>query len=298
MKALPSKFTKVKTSLFGFKFVLGSAYANPAGLFFFMSPPTRKGGQERENPMRKILFVIALMSAGRVWAIAPIGPAASTLEKGQLELGFDYAHTKVDDLSVDATIKVLGLTFSEDLRSDGKVNGYWANVGYGLVDPLDIFLRLGAADLDSAGTEFAWGLGVRATVAESERLDWGVLAQMSWSGGTQEETILDPTLGPVWGRDDFDFAALQIAAGPVYKGDGVSVYGGPLLYWLWSDSHGTAIILNSGTAIDGSVDAESGLEFGGYVGLSVDLADNLAVQTEAQFAAHIQTLACSLICRF
>jgi len=34
MKAPPSKFIKVKTSLFGFKFALGGAYANPAGLFF------------------------------------------------------------------------------------------------------------------------------------------------------------------------------------------------------------------------------------------------------------------------
>jgi len=48
MKAPPSKFIKVKTSLFGFKFALGGAYANPAGLFF-LSRKTQVEGHERRK---------------------------------------------------------------------------------------------------------------------------------------------------------------------------------------------------------------------------------------------------------
>ncbi len=249
--------------------------------------------------MRKLLFMIALMSAGRVLAVAPIGPAASTLEKGQLELGFDFARTKFDDLPMDVTFKgPLRSLGSVDTPLNAYMNGYWANVGYGLVDPLDVFLRLGAVDLDSAGAQVAWGLGVRATVAESKRLDWGVLAQVTWFGGTESETTLDPTFGPVWGRWNLDFAALQIAAGPVYKGDGFSVYGGPFLYWLRGDGDMTIIRLSDGATVKNRFDMESDILFGGYVGLLLDLAENLSIGAEAQLAADSQTFALSLTCRF
>jgi len=263
-----------------------------------MSPPTRKGGQERENAMRKLLFVIALMSAGRVWAIAPIGPAASTLEKGQLEVGFDYAHTKFDDLPIDATLKSLVSTWSRELSMDDTANGYWAKVGYGLLDPLDIFLRFGAADLEDADAEFAWGLGARATVIESEHLDWGLLAQATWFASTYEGTrSLDP-YGPIWEREDFDYAVFQIAAGPVYKADGVSVYGGPFLYWLRFDGDARMIVLSDGTTFNATADAESDVEFGAYVGLLVDLGDALSVGAEAQLATHSQTFCFNVTCRF
>lgn len=263
-----------------------------------MSPPTRKGGQERENPMKKLLFVIALMSAGRVWAVAPIGPAASTLEKGQLELGFDYAHTKFDDLPMDVTFRAWrGSLGSYEFLLDGKMDGYWAKVGYGLADPLDIFLRLGVADLEVTGAEFAWGLGSRLTIAESERLDWGVLAQVNWFGATQEGTIQTLSLGPAWSGFDLDYTALQIAAGPVYKGDGLSIYGGPFLYWLRIDGDAILILLN-GARIGGPIDYESDVRFGGYVGLSAELADHLSIGAEAQLAADSQTFAFDLTWRF
>ncbi len=250
--------------------------------------------------MRKLLFVIALMSAGRVWAIAPIGPAASTLEKGQLELGFDYARTKFDELPMDFTFEaLLGSTGSVELPLDGRMHAYWTKVSYGLVDPLDVFLRLGVAtEVDSISADYAWGLGVRATVAESERLDWGVLAQVNWFGTGEEGIFWDPTSGLVWGSEDLDYTALQIAAGPVYKGDGFSVYGGPFLYWLRGDGDMIYIELSNGATISGPFDVESDILFGGYVGLLLDLAENLSVRAEAQLAADIQTFAFGLTCRF
>jgi len=257
--------------------------------------------------MRKLLFVIALMSAGQVWAIAPIGPAASTLEKGQLELGFDYAHTEFRDLPMNVTVKVLGSTVPDSqyhptaakkLPMDETVNGYWAEVGYGLLDPLDVFLRLGVMDLEFENPEFGCGLGGRVTIAESERLDWGLLAQASWFDSTYEQTIWIPELGLVRARDDLNFAAVQIAAGPVYKGEGFSVYGGPFLYWLRLDGDETLVVLSDGATINATVDVESDVRFGVYVGLSADLADDLSVRAEAQLAADSQTFAFGLICRF
>lgn len=246
--------------------------------------------------MKKIIFTILLLAAGRLYAISPIGPAASTLQKGQWDLGFDYAHTQFDDMPMDVTIKILGLAVSEKIPLSDDVDGCWAKVGYGLVDRADIFLRLGAADVGSTGGRFAWGLGGRATILKSERLDWGLLAQVNWFSGADEETVLDPILGPLWGRTDWDLTILQIAAGPVYKGDGFSVYGGPFLNWL---SGGGDITLNDGvTTLDGTFDMESDLQFGGYVGFSLAITDNVAVNAEAQFAEHTKAVSLGLKYQF
>ena len=246
--------------------------------------------------MKKTSIVILVLAAGRLYAFAPIGPAVSSLEHRQVECGFEYADTKVDDLPVDFTFKLLGLKGSAEMPLSYDTDGYWAKLGYGLIDQADIFLRLGAADLDSSGMEFAWGLGGRATIVESERLDWGLLAQVNWFSGDDEGTIQDETFGLVSYSGDLSLRAIQIAAGPVYKGDGFSVYGGPFLYWIEGDGD---IMLDYGnTTFGATFDVESDLQLGGYVGLSLDVKDNAAFTAEYQFAEHCRAFGCSLIYRF
>ena len=246
--------------------------------------------------MKKTSIVILVLAAGRLYAIAPIGPAASTLEHRQVECGFEYANTKLDDLPVDFTFKLLGLTGSAEMPLSYDTDVYWAKLGYGLIDQADVFLRLGAADLDSSGMEFAWGLGVRATIVETERLDCGLVAQVNWFSGDDEGTIQDETFGLVSYSGDLSLRAIQIAAGPVYKGDGFSVYGGPFVYWIKGD--GDIMLGDGNTTFGATFDVESDPRVGGYVGLSVAVKDNVNLAAEYQFAEHGRAFGCSLIYRF
>ncbi|MBA7521440.1 hypothetical protein ES705_13547 [subsurface metagenome] len=246
--------------------------------------------------MKRIIIAILVLTTGRLYAISPIGPAASILEQGQAESGFEYAYTKVDGLTFDATAEVFGLKVGGTVPLSDDMKACFLKAGYGLEDRGDIFLRLGAADVESTGTEFAWGLGGRITVVGSERLDWGLLAQVNWFGAEDAGTIRDETFGLVSYRGDLSFTVAQIAAGPVYKGDGFSVYGGPFVYWVKGDGD---ITVDDGTySIRASVDAESDVKAGGYVGLSAAIRPNISINAEYQLADHSRAFACGLTWRY
>jgi len=95
--------------------------------------------QERIAVMKKIVIAILVLSAGRLYAIAPIGPAASVLDRGQLELGFDYAHTRIDDMPLDYTVEVFGLRAGATVPVSDDVDACFAGIGYGLNDRLTYF---------------------------------------------------------------------------------------------------------------------------------------------------------------
>ena len=253
-------------------------------------------GQERIVAMKKTIIAILVLSAGRLYAFAPIGPAASSLDKGQFGCGFEYGHTKFDDMPLDFTAEVLGLKTGGTIPMSGDLDTYFARIGYGLSDRFDIFLRLGAAGFDTGDTEFAWGLGGRATIVKSERLDWGLSAQVHWLSSDDEGTIQDETMGPIPYKGDLNLRAIQIAAGPVYKADGFSVYGGPFVYWVKGD--GDITLSFEAIPVGTSFDVETDQRFGGYVGLSVDIKDNIAITTEYQYAEHYRAFSFGLLCRF
>ena len=261
-----------------------------------MPADTQGCGQERIVAMKKTIIVILFLAAGRLYAIAPIGPAASILDKGQFSCGFVYDHTKADDLPCDMSEEMLGQKVSYTGQLSNDIDAYFARIGYGLSDRFDIFVRLGAAGFDTGDTEFAWGLGGRATVVKSERLDWGLAAQVSWLSTDEEKTIQDETMGPVYYKGDFSLRAVQIAAGPVYKADGFSIYGGPFVYWVKGD--GDFTLSYEAIPVSASFDFESDPRFGGYVGLSADVSDNIAITAEYQYAEHCRAFCFGLICRF
>ncbi len=295
MKALEGQFIKVKTSLLGFDFALSSAYANPAGLFF-LCPDLPGRRARKENPMRKILFMIALMSAGRVWAIAPIGPAASDVEKGRFVFGLDYAGGEMgldaDDLSWTyagfGKVDVPGYHYSYDV----DVESYFARLVYGLNDRWQVFARFGQVEVGSH-KDFAWGFGSKVTLRESERLDWGLMGQIAFLSSEYSAA------GPDWVyyEEQADLYAIQVAFGPVYKASGFRLYGGPFLSWVNVDAEMKGDLILADESIvhtTGSVDLKKELEVGAYAGLSIDFMENLALNAEFQYASDWELFALSL----
>lgn len=246
--------------------------------------------------VKMVVLVGLVLAAGRLYAISPIGPAASTLEQGQVELGFDYTQSEIDDLPFDFTVEVFGLEVRETIPMSEDIDAWFVKLGYGLVDRGDIFFRLGSTDTEFGGTGFAWGLGGRATLGETDRLDWGMLGQVTWFSYEDAGTFYDETFGMVYYRGDLSFLVAQVALGPVYKGDGFLVYGGPFLSWFRADGDMTlSDVLGSFTA---DLEGESDVEVGAYVGLAVDVKPNFSINTEYQLADHYRALVLGLAWRF
>jgi len=244
--------------------------------------------------MNRVTFTICcvLLLSSQAVGIAPIGPAASTLDQGRIKLGFDYTHTVFDGLPFDVTVGGK----REENPIDDKINAYFARIGYGLVDPVDIFLRLGVANAELTETEFAWGLGGRFTFVRSERLDWGLIAQASWYSNDVETIRQDEIWGPVFYREDLNIRVIQIAAGPVYKGDRLSVYGGPFVFWSKGDGD---LKVDYGLYSETyPIDVESDIAAGVYVGLSLAVKPNINLKAECQLAGHFRAFGGSLIYRF
>jgi len=251
--------------------------------------------------MRKLLFVIAFMSAGRVWAIAPIGPAASDVEKGGFAVGFDYANGKigVDADHLSWTYAGFGKDDIPEYREsyDRHVESSFARLVYGLNDRWQAFARLGQAEIES-DKDLAWGFGSKVTLRESERLDWGLMGQIAFL--SSEESISAPS-DWVYCKGQTDGYAIQVAFSPVYKGDGFCLYGGPFLSWLKADAEMKGdLILADETIVHatGSLDIEKELEIGAYAGLSIQFVEDLALNAEFQYASDWELFALNLTFAF
>jgi len=229
--------------------------------------------------MKKTMFVIALMVGSRVWAIAPLGPTTSTIEKGKSTLAFEYAHGKAE-----YTGKLLGVT----VKAKAKSNAFFGRYAYGVANDFEVFGRLGTArlrgeDVDNvsqtADYEFAYGFGAKTTLAGSDNLSWGLLGQVTWWRSESTETLGADYL------DQIDKGyTIQVATGPVFKANIIeSFYGGPLLYFTRGDVDVKGRIV--GVPVSAGGDIEQDLQLGGYVGACFDLGKTLDANIEYQFSA-------------
>lgn len=211
--------------------------------------------------MNRVTFTICcvLLCAGRAFALAPIGPAASDLEKGQVAVGFDYGNGDVE---------WVGTIFGIEGDGESQFDSYLGKIRFGVQDGLEIFGRFGGAEVDGSWG-IAYGLGVKARIAESENIDWGFAWQIIRAG--YEVDGYWPEFGAVY-HEEADFYAVQLALGPVLKREGFRFYGGPLLVWLEGDGDIDLI----GGPLPGRFpfEIEKELEVAGYVGLAIDLFDS------------------------
>ena len=263
---------------------------------------------------KKLLLAVVLVvvCSSAAFALDPMGPPMAGLKKGQFSAGADYSYSEMDlKLSEGKWSDSLG--FSGKLPSGKikniKMNKVYANLGYGVADNWEMFLRLGGANTDfktdlfdvgsvqkefDSDTSFAIGFGTKATFYEEPKLKLGGLFQMSWASTDAKAN------GPTWSESlGIDIMEIQIAAGPTYKlMECVSIYGGPFFHIIDGDVEAKLRFLGSPTVTKRSYDIDEVGCFGGYIGTQVDVIENVPFCIEYQHTASADALAMSLIWKF
>jgi hypothetical protein len=228
-----------------------------------------------------VVLVVVLSFVFEARANDPMGPPTAGLKKGQWRVSVEDAYSNID-IKADS-IPEFDLT-SATIKNV-ELNKVYGNIGVGLTDDLEIFLRLGGAwakpdkgdnednlaGYIGSGDGFAMGGGAKATFAKSEdgKVKWGILAQMSWANLDFDESYSfeGETLRLTTQADVFE---VQIAAGPTIQlTDCFSIYGGPFMRIL----DGNADIKGSIEDISAktSTDLEQDSLYGGYIGAQLDI---------------------------
>ena len=228
--------------------------------------------------MRRVIITIVVLFASPVWALTYMGPVASNVKEGDFLLGFDYSDSEMD-------LEMSGFGLSETLE-DVESDLYLGKVGLGLSDGFEFFGRFGMSEINDSGNEFTWGLGTKATFGEKDNISWGVLFQfMSLYEG--EENI-DGSLVD----GDLDIYEFQVAFGPRYDMDGLYIYGGPFFHFI----DGEVNLEYLGDTLSFDIEQES--EFGGYVGMGWQIAENSSLSVEYQFTSDAHAIGISLLNKF
>jgi hypothetical protein len=168
--------------------------------------------------MRNLLIIgIVLTCVKSAWALSYMGPMTSQMRVNHWKLGLEYSRAQT---SVDLS------DFGTDIE-DLKTDLYLPRLDYGIYEKMDIYVRLGWAEIEDKGegiekmgNELAWGLGIKSTIIESEDLNWGGLVQITSTSGS-ESTL------------ELEIFEIQLAGGFVWKvNESIDLYGGPFLHWI------------------------------------------------------------------
>ena len=218
-----------------------------------------------EKKVIVVLLVFAFCSVSS-FGLSLMGPPKAELDEGQYRIGVDYSYSE-NNLDINASVTI----------DDVETNMVFANLGYGITEQWEGFVRLGVTrlkveDFDGDG-EFAYGFGAKVTLIEGEAIAGGGLFQIIWFETDNSESGIDI---------DIDAFEIQIAIGPTYEAENMRFYGGPFLHLFDGDGNLSGTVPGFGS-VSGSFDIEQVSEFGGYVGTQIDIADNSAVNVELQF---------------
>jgi hypothetical protein len=215
---------------------------------------------ERRLKMRRVVITIAVLFGSPAWALTYMGSPASDVKQGELLLGFDYSNSEIDFEFRSGGVRGILDGVDSDL--------YLGRVGLGVFDGLEVFGRFGVGEIEELGNESTWGIGTRATFAEKGNVSWGALFQLISLHAEGPGNLGGYTL-----NGDFDVYEYQLAIGPTFDNGDSSVYFGPFFHFIDGDADLTTF---------GSVDVEQESEFGVYIGISWELADNTSLNIEFQ----------------
>jgi len=246
---------------------------------------------EKKKHLFGVVFMVVCLCASAAPAFDPMGPPTAGLKQSSLSAGVEYMWSNMDIESYSVHTKVNGIPapglFVSGTVKNVESNKIYANLGFGMTDDWEVFLRLGAADADPDKSKnsdnlagytgcsdygFAIGGGTKITFLKSEngKLKWGALAQVSWAildFDRKSYSIdgYDATLSA-----EIDLLEAQLAVGPTYNlREGVSIYGGPFFHFI----NGEADLKGSidGMPLKVSADLKQDSIFGGYVGIQIDI---------------------------
>ncbi len=249
-----------------------------------------------KKPLLAVIIVVLHFYCSVTFALDPIGSPAGTLKRGQFGIGADYSFSKMDFKAKGRSIltiynltsgTLIGILSQEQsLSLDGvEVQKAYANLGYGITDNLEAFLRLGAADAEWKGdgdTHFSFGFRTGLTFYQKDALQLSALAQYSWAESEFDSLPLATAVGgisyPMLMSGSLNMQELQIAIGPTYElTRGISLYGGGFFHFMdgkldLKGSASTTGIPKIGYDLDSSYDIDQVSELGAYIGANPTFA--------------------------
>jgi len=238
--------------------------------------------------MKKLVITIVALMCSQAFGLTFMGPPMAELEQGQKSVGFNLSYSEMD-------IEVSGLGISETLN-DAESFAYLVNLGYGVSDNWETFIRLGLTDVEfeefDGSSEFAYGFGTKVTFEQKDSVTWGGLFQIIWANSDDSLTGDVPGYGIVTADLEIDFYEIQIAVGPTYKMEGLSIYGGPFLHFI--DGELDVSVLG----VTGTLDVEQESEFGGYIGALFDINENVSCNVEYQQTGDAYAICTGLLWKF
>ena len=280
----------------------------------------------RAKKTRRICYLgfaiaIVCLSGPAAFALGPMGPPTSGLKQEDFKIGVDNSHSKMDlEFNDGEYVEYLDGWYDasgtqSDLKlKDLEINTVYVNLGYGITDNFEVFLRLGGTNAKFSGstfwptgeefdsnTDFVIGGGLKATFYEEDKLKIGGLIQVGWS---ELDGAIRPNEWPV--ADDtvqFDLTQFQVAVGPSYElTESVLIYGGPFLHFVrgdWEDVY-NQIDPDTGGLLTSKYTwtVEEDSYFGAYIGTQMEITENSTFLIEYQHTAAAYTVGASIAVRF
>ena len=275
-----------------------------------------------KKPLLAVAIAVLCFCSSVSFALDPIGSPADKLKRGQFCIGADYSISDMDFEAKGRSILtiynltsggLIGIQSQEQTLSlDGvEVQKAYANLGYGITDNLEAFLRFGSADAEWKGdgdTHFSFGLRTGVTLYQKDALQLSALAQYSWAESDFDSLPLTTAVGgisyPMLMSGSLNMRELQIALGPTYElTRGLSLYGGGFFHFMdgkldLKGSASTTGIPKIGYDLDSSYDIDQASELGTYIGAKIDATKNISYSIEYQHTASADAIAMRLLWRF
>lgn len=277
---------------------------------------------QARKPQLTVAIIVLCFCCSAGFALDPLGSASDKLQKGQFGIGVDYSNSDMDfkakgrsNLAIyNVTIgSLIGIQSEKQrLNLDGvEVHKTYANLGYGITDNMEAFLRLGAADADwgdDGDTHFSFGLRTGVTFYKKDALQLSALAQYSWAQSEFDSlpltTVVSGTSYPLLMSGRLNMHEIQIAMGPTYElTDSVSLYGGGFFHLM----DGTLDLEGSATTVgipqfrydlDSSYDIDQVSELGVYIGARIKTAKDISYSIEYQHTNSADAIAMRLLWKF
>ena len=259
-----------------------------------------------------VVLAIAGILSTLASAGAPLGVPMATLEEQEWAVGLEYSYEKTDLEGFGSAVRTTGGTpsyFVESVDIDGLATRMvFGSLAYGVVDTWDVFVRVGAADVQDgvriagapAGGSLerfnydgdcgvAWGIGTRATFCHWGPWRVGGLVQVTWFDAQSSDVVsTDPDAADTvfLGDADLDFWQTQVALAAVYQIDTLRFWAGPFLQFVEGDLDRRGRIVVSGVdsgSFQGSTNLEETSQFGLQAGVDWEVTARINCRIEGQF---------------
>jgi hypothetical protein len=216
-------------------------------------------------------IVVVTLLAEAALAVTYMGPPTTDMRAGQWAVGVEanWSRQRVDRTSP------AGTEFTID---DFQIDTVLARISVGVAtNRMEVFGRIGTARVDWDGREsddeLAVGAGTRITANLDDPLSWGIVLQgLYWTFDGKDDNVEG-----------------QLAIGPCWRQDKLTIYGGPMIHALHAEGNG---------ALLGSYEIDQKSWFGACLGGGATLWRQATLTAEVQATPDAWGVGGNLVWRF